>query len=324
MNSKTNHEVGNTPFRHLPSLSPQGHSNIKIFAKLESENPTGSIKDRIAEYILGKAHSEGALDKITTIVEASSGNTAASVAFFAARRGLKSVIFVPEKTSREKVELTEKFGAKVIRVSLDRDYMQAARDFSSSDGCYYLMDQYENPWNREAHYKGIGQEIIENMRQEPVHAFVAAGSTGGTISGVGALLKAINTDTQIILADPRSSVLYDKFYKLKDGANVSAKDTALEGVGKRRVPGNMIFSVVDRVIKFSDKDAVDMIFKLTEYENLSIGLSSGANALVASMVANEYAQEGQDVINIVTVFPDAGWKYESKLSDQQWLNQLES
>ncbi|MEZ5813804.1 MAG: cysteine synthase family protein [Alphaproteobacteria bacterium] len=342
--------VGNTPLVQIRYLSPQHAPNIKVWAKMEKENPTGSVKDRIAKAMIDdvvRKNQQGA--KIDTIVEASSGNTASSDALFARESGFKCVIVIPYKTSREKEELTKSFGATVIRAEEWQNYMQLAREFAAAAGeRAVFLNQYDNPLNAQAHYEGLGPEITRDMGGRRIHAFIAAGSTGGTISGVGKWLKEYDERTQIILADPYWSVLYDEFYKSRampemaifSDRNPCIGESVIEGAGKKSVPGNMDFSVIDRAVKFPDAYAVRLkafleILEMPDFETalkdpnfktdgLSIGGSAAGCAWVAREIADEYAQGPwrEEDINIVIIAADGGEKYESKLGNAAWRDSL--
>lgn len=324
--------VGNTTLSHIRCLSPEEHPNIKIFAKQEKENPTGSVKDRIAEAMVLGVLENDTEKKITTIVEASSGNTASSVALYAKIHGFKARIYIPYITSCEKEELTKSLGAEVIRGKKGENYMQNACDFVEANSeTAVLLNQYDNPLNAQSHYETLGKEIIEDMRGKPIHAFISVGSTGGTISGVGKKLKEHNPNTRVILADPYYSVLYDEYHKYKgnEGKAIWGEDnpcngeSAIEGVGKKIVPGNMDFSVIDQVEKFGDCEALEYYYHLQKHENMSVGGSSAANALIAKKIAEEYMDHSKDEeINIVTIFPDGGEKYKSKYENKEWLDQI--
>ncbi|HBR69623.1 MAG TPA: cystathionine beta-synthase [Rhodospirillaceae bacterium] len=313
--------IGNTPLVHISSLSVKGKG--QVYAKLENANPSGSVKDRIVKFMLENAAKTGLLKGVDTIVEASSGNTAISIAMLAARFGLKAKLFIPSDTSAEKKQLIKSFGAEMYCVSSGTpyegctDYMQAARVYAKGDRKSYLLDQYNNALNTEAHFHGLGKEVSSSLGKK-INFFVATGSTGGTISGVGRQLKENDKRTQVILADPQGSIYYSHFYGTRAERRDLLRRSKVEGAGKTMAAQNMDFGVIDRVVQFNDAAAVEMTFHLHQHESLIVGLSSGANALVASRIAREVTGPA----NIVTVFPDAGSRYLSKLTDVEWLESL--
>lgn len=310
--------VGNTPLVYLPMLSPR--EDIKIFAKIESENPTGSHKDRLVSHILKKTKELGLLDGVRTLVEASSGNTAASVAYMAKQHGLESIIFVPASTSKDKTDIAEKYGAKIIHVSENfpysgcTDYMDASKKYAENTTNCYLINQYNSPWNTDAHYHGLGREIAAHFTDN-VDVFVSVASTGGTISGVGRYLKEINPDVRIILADPVGSIYHQAFQGKR---NPALQKSAIEGAGKSSLTKNIDFSVIDEARLFTDREAFDMAQTLAQKYGMSVGGTGGANALIASQLAHEM----NSAATIVTIFPDSGKKYASQFSDPEWIEKL--
>tara|TARA_B100001989_G_scaffold225915_2_gene181234 strand:+ start:2704 stop:3741 length:1038 start_codon:yes stop_codon:yes gene_type:complete len=326
-------KIGGTPLVHVPMLSPVWAPDIKVFAKLERHNPTGSVKDRIAEYLVNDAIAQRG-DLLTTIVEASSGNTASAVAAASAQKGLGCVIFIPNKTSEEKKLITESYGAKVIRAEIDQDYMQLAKDYAESLGNQAVfLNQYDNLMNREAHFRETGPEIIQDMQGGVIDAFVSVASTGGTISGIGECLKNYDEQIRVVMADPIYSVLFDEFYRhrnpnyqpvmitpdghLREGMRF--RDTLIEGVGKKRVPNNINFDIIDQAEKYFGGKALQLVQKINQNTDLSIGASSGANALIAQRVAEQLASEGREEANIITIFADGSEKYKSKFENSEWL-----
>lgn len=309
--------IGHTPMVHLKSLDPK--PGVKIYAKLEFMNPTGSIKDRIISYIVQKAIAEGQIDDDTTLVEGSSGNTAASVAMVAGSLGLKSILCVPDKASDEKIAIIKSYGAEVIvkpataDPDSDDEYGNAAGKIArETPNCFYI-DQYNNRLNPEAHYMTTGAEIWDETHGR-IDCFVATGSTGGTVSGVGQRLKKYDANTHIVLADPRGSI-YKPYFEGKDNYLDYRKPFLVEGAGKNKLVGAMDFDVLDDVMSFTDEQAFAMALRLARDEGLMVGGSSGGNVWTALQVAKQMDAPA----NIVTVLPDTGFKYLSKFFNPQWL-----
>lgn len=314
-----------SPLVLLESISNK-KKGVYVYAKLEYYSPTGSIKDRIIRHFFERTRNTGILSGIETIVEASSGNTASSLAFFAGQNGYKSVLFVPEKTSIEKVNLAKFYGGHVIRVSKKEpykgvsNYMDAAKIYSKEQKDRYFLNQYDSSWNTEAHQNGIGQELAIHFKEGKLY-FISVASTGGTISGIGRRLKQENPNTKIILADPPSSYLSKAFKYAKTGSrtiHTQELKSAIEGAGKERATNNIDFNIIDQVIEFKDKDAFFMVRHLLKDEGLFVGGTSGANAFIAKKIADKI----DGPANIVTVFPDSGERYISKFSDPKWVNSL--
>lgn len=311
--------IGNTPMIHLSTLDPK--PGVKIYAKLEFMNPTGSIKDRIIAYIVQKAIGEGRINSDTTIVEGSSGNTAASVAMVASCLDLDAILCVPDKASDEKIAIIKAYGAKVIVKSAavdaesDEEYGNAAAKIASEMPNCFHIDQYNNSLNPEAHYMTTGTEIWDDLDGR-IDCFVATGSTGGTISGVGRYLKERRHDLQVILADPLGSI-YKPYFDRVENYMDYRKPFLVEGAGKNKLVEAMDFDVLDEVISFTDADAFGMAWRLARDEGLMVGGSSGGNVWTALQVAKELDAPA----TVATVLPDSGFKYLSKFFNQQWLQE---
>ncbi len=309
--------IGNTPMVHLKTLDPK--PGVEIHAKLEFMNPTGSIKDRIIRYIVQKGMDAGHINANTTLVEGSSGNTAASVAMVAASLGCDAILCVPDKASDEKIAIIKSYGAEVIvkpanaDPGSDEEYGNAARKIAREAPDCFFIDQYNNALNPEAHYIGTGAEIWHDL-QGRIDCFVATGSTGGTISGVGQRLKQHNPDVNIVLADPLGSI-YKPYFDGKDNYVDYRQPFLVEGAGKNKLVDCMNFDILDGIISFSDEDAFGMALRLARQEGLMVGGSSGGNVWGALHVAKELSAPAK----VVTVLPDSGFKYLSKFFKPQWL-----
>eukprot|EP01062_Namystynia_karyoxenos_P030950 TRINITY_DN2300_c0_g1_i7.p1 TRINITY_DN2300_c0_g1~~TRINITY_DN2300_c0_g1_i7.p1 ORF type:complete len:448 (+),score=199.26 TRINITY_DN2300_c0_g1_i7:98-1345(+) len=306
--------VGNTPLIEVPSPNPQ----VKIYVKAEFLNPTGSIKDRIAEHILNSAEAEGKLTRGSgqTVVAASSGNTGAAIAMACAVRGYKCKIYTNTKCSEEKVNSVRAYGGECVvgRSGVPADspehYQNLAVAEAAATGAYDV-DQYDNPANPGAYYRSLAPEIWEQTGGTVTH-FVAAGSTGGTITGIGKFLKERNNEIEIILADPHGSCFTDYF---RDGKHDGAASFLVEGVGKDSIPGAMDFGVVDWAIQISDAQAIKVCHEMAQGEGMWVGGSSGLNIAAAQEIAKKMEQPGV----IVTICPDHGLKYLSKYYNSEWL-----
>lgn len=307
-------QIGNTPLVDLSYLS--ANPEVKIYAKCEFMNPTMSIKDRIAKHIIADAEESGQLKPGDTIVAATSGNTGASIAMFASMKGYKPVIITNQKTSQEKQDIMKAYGAELIvgpaGVPSDSPdhYMNMASRMAEENG-WYDVDQYNNLKNPEAYYKTLGPEIWAQTDQKVTH-FVAAGSTGGTISGVGKYLKEVSDNKcKIVLADPHGSIFYDFW---KDGVLSQPKSFLVEGVGKDSIPGAMDMSLVDDMVQVSDKESFHMCRKLSKEQGMLIGGSAGLNLSGAVQLSGKI-EKGV----IVTILCDSGAKYLSKIFNDEWM-----
>ena len=296
--------IGRTPLVALNRLFPQKH--INVYAKLEFLNPTGSIKDRIARYMLAKAEHDGRLMPGATIVEASSGNTATAISMVAAVKGYKAILVMPAKASREKQASATALGARVIVCSSEENYVERARAIALEIPGSFLLDQYNNRDNVEAHYTDTGPEIWNDVRGQ-IDYFVAGASTGGTVSGVGRYLKNKNAAIKIIVPDPIGSV-YEPYYRTGTVSKPTRK-YLVEGVGKDTLVECMDFSLVDEFLAFSDQQAFAAARQLARVEGVFAGGSSGANIWACA----ELIKKTEEPCTIVTILPDSGFKYLSTI-----------
>ncbi len=302
--------IGETPLVKLNRIT----RDLKplVLAKLETVNPGGSIKDRMALYILEKARREGKLKPGGTIVEATSGNTGVAIAMYGAVMGYRVIITVIDKISQEKLDHLRAFGAEVVIVKgslADRD--RKAREIAESiEGAFYV-DQHENYGNVEAHYYLTGPEIWKQTQGKITH-FVAGMGTGGTLMGVCKYLKEMNPEIKCICVDPEGSVFYDYY---QSGKIVKPKDYEIEGLGDERILPIIDFSIIDRMIKVTDKEAFLLTRRLAKEEGIFAGGSAGANLYGALKVAQNL---GPDEV-VVTVIPDTGFKYLSKIFNDSWM-----
>ena len=238
--------IGNTPLVELRNINPYPH--VTILAKLEFFNPSGSIKDRIVFHIVSAAERSGLLKKGGTIIENTSGNTGAAVAMIAAYRGYRAILTMPDKVSREKQNALKAYGAEIIicptsaKPDSPDHYVNVAKKLADETPNSFRINQYDNPKNPEAHYLSTGPEIWKQTRGK-IDYFVASGSTGGTISGVGRFIKERNPLLKVIMLDPVGSIYYPYFKtgKLPEDGNCNY---LLEGIGEDHLAKAMDFSIV--------------------------------------------------------------------------------
>jgi cysteine synthase B len=278
--------VGNTPLVELRSLSPNPH--VRLFAKIESQNPTGSIKDRIVLRILRKARESGELAPGQPIVEASTGNTGVSLAMFGGRLGHPVDVCVPESVYPEIEQLLRAYGARIRRVPREAGIKTAnsVAQVVAADTGAYLLNQFGSPENVLAHYEGTAAEILADLPD--VTVFVAGIGTGGTITGVGRRLKEANPATRILGVEPRLGVHVQGLKSLDDGF----------------IPPVLDESVLDGKIIVGNRHAYSHARRAMLHEGIFGGISSGA-VLHAAMRAAARIERG----NIVMIFADGGWKY---------------
>lgn len=311
--------IGNTPLVKLNHINP--NPNVLILAKLEFLNPSGSIKDRIVLHIINDAEKRGLLKPGGTIIENTSGNTGAAVAMIAAIRGYKAILTMPDKVSLEKQNALKAFGAEIIVTPTSAapdapdHYVNVAKRLADETPNSFRINQYDNPKNPEAHYLSTAPEIWKQTNGK-VDYFIASGSTGGTISGVGKFLKERNPNVKIIMPDPIGSIYYEYFKtkKIPEGGNCSYM---IEGIGEDHLAKAMDFSVLDEVVQVKDADAFRTGRLLATKEGILAGGSSGANVWAAI----ELAKKLKEPATIVTVLPDGGIKYLSKMYNDDWMKQ---
>jgi cysteine synthase len=290
--------VGNTPMVQLTQLVPDG-LDVELYGKLEAFNPGGSVKDRIGVAMLDAAERDGLIEPgRTTIVEATSGNTGIALAFCCAAKGYDLSIFLPQGMSREREALLRLFGAQVeIVESLGgmNEAVDAARAAARDDDVF-LPDQFSNPANPEAHRTGTGPEILAALDGR-VDVFVAGVGTGGTITGVGEVLKANNPKATVIGVEPQGSPV------LSGG---SPGPHRLQGIGAGFVPAVLDLEVLDEVLTCTDDDAIATAHAAAAREGILAGISGGAALWAALEVAQRPESRG---MRIVTVLPDSGERY---------------
>ena len=279
--------VGNTPLVGLPRLSPPGY---RIYLKLEGENPTGSVKDRVAKYLIEQAEIYGHLAPGQRILEPTSGNTGIGLAALCRVKGYPLTCVMPENTSEERKQLLTMFGAELVfspATEGSNGSVRVAREMAATDPSVYMPFQYGNPANALAHYETTAPEIIADLPD--VAAFVAGLGTGGTVTGAGKRLKAWNPDIKVFAAEPEYGDLVYGLRNLDEGY----------------VPEVLDLDVLDSRIKVNSLKALEMTRRLADEEGIFAGVSTGASLVVAIRVCKRLP-EGSSV---VALSPDGGWKY---------------
>jgi cystathionine beta-synthase len=308
---------GNTPIVKLNKVS---HGlKADLFVKCEFLNPGGSHKDRMAMNIIEDAEKQG-LKQGGYIVEATSGNTGASLAMISAVRGYKCVFVMPDKMSQEKIAALRAFGARVVvcptAVEADdpRSYYQTAKRIANelAPNCFYA-NQYHNMANPQGQYKSLGPEIWKQCGTE-LDVMVAGMGTGGTITGAGGFLKEVNPNVKIVGVDPIGSLYYDFVKSKRITKPFSYK---VEGIGEDFFPSTMNLALLDEIVRVDDKECFSMTRDLVRLEGLNVGGSSGA----AVAGAIKYAKMTGTKQNILVIMCDQGQKYLSKIFNDDWMRE---
>jgi cysteine synthase len=280
--------IGNTPLVELKRLSPK--PGVRIWAKLESRNPTGSVKDRVARSLIEDAEEKGAIRPGQTILEPTSGNTGISLAMICKRKGYPVKVVMPDNVTQERTQLLKMYGAEIVYSDGSKGSngaVELALEMAAADSSYYMPYQYGNMANPLAHYNGTALEILEEL--DEISAFVAGLGTGGTLMGNGRRFKEELGDAcKIVAAEPMQGEPVQGLRSLDDGF----------------IPPIIDLSLLDRKIFVTNRDAILWTRKLLDEEGLFAGVSTGAIARVAVRIANEL-DEG----NVVFIVADDGWKY---------------
>jgi cysteine synthase len=290
--------IGHTPLVELKRIAPK--EGVRLFAKLEFYNPTGSVKDRVAKAMIERAEETGAIAPGQTILEPTSGNTGISLGLICRLKGYPLKVVMPENVTEERTKLLRMYGAEIVYSEGSKGSngaVELALEMAEKEPGYYMPYQYGNPANPDAHYHGTAEEILEEL--DDVTAFVAGLGTGGTLMGNGRRLKEHDPSTLIVAAEPLQGELVQGLRSLDDGF----------------IPPIIDLSLLDRKILVSNRDAIVWTQRLFFEEGVFAGVSSGAIAAVAVRVANEL-DEG----NVVFVVADDGSKY---LSADLWTKSVD-
>jgi cysteine synthase A len=288
--------VGNTPLVRLNRVRPAG--GAELLAKLESLNPAGSVKDRIAVAMVQAAERDGRLRPGATLVEPTSGNTGIGLAMVAAARGYRLVLTMPEDMSEERRKLLARFGAEIVLTPAIEGMtgaVFAANRLLAEHPDYFMPQQFENPANPAVHRETTAREILAATDGE-LDAFVVGVGTGGTVTGVGEVLKAHRSDVLVVAVEPAASPV------LQGGR---AHPHGIQGIGASFVPRVLNRAVLDRIIAVTDDDAFATALRLTREEGLLVGVSAGANVYAALQVAEDLGAGRR----VVTMLPDTGERY---------------
>jgi cysteine synthase A len=288
--------IGNTPIVKLNKIP--GTEDAEIWAKLEGFNPGGSVKDRIALSMIETAEREGKVKPGGTIIEPTSGNTGIGLAFIAAVKGYRLILTMPETMSLERRQMFQAFGAEPVLTSGSRGMMGSVEEAElilKKNPDYFMPMQFENPANPEVHRQTTAVEIIDALGTE-IDGFVTGVGTGGTITGVGEVLKSKNQDIWIAAVEPAASPVLS-------GGNPGPHKIA--GIGAGFFPGVLNTEIYDEVIPVSDEDAADTARRIAKEEGILAGISSGAAAWAAIKVATKLGKYKK----VVVVFPDRGDRY---------------
>jgi cysteine synthase A len=291
--------IGKTPMLRLDRIGKAHGVLGNVIGKLEFSNPGGSVKDRIALNMIEKAEKEGNLDANTIIIEPTSGNTGIGLASIAAARGYKIILTMPESMSIERRRLLGSFGAEIVLTESAkgmRGAIDKANELAKNYKKVFIPSQFDNPANPEMHKKTTAVEIIHDMDKK-VDAFVAGVGTGGTITGVGSVLKAEVPDAYIVAVEPSDSPVLS-------GGNPGPHK--IQGIGAGFIPKVMDVNILDEIIQVSNEDAVETAREIARVEGILVGISAGANVFAAIQLAKR--EEFRDK-NIVTVICDTGERY---------------
>ena len=293
--------IGNTPLVEVPRLCPV--EGARMWVKLEGQNPTGSVKDRVALAMIEAAEASGELTKDKVILEPTSGNTGIALAMVAAIRGYRFTAVMPDNARSERVQLLKAFGAEIefSPGAKGTNGSVAMAQELSKDERFFMPFQYGNQANVDAHYNGTGREIIEDLPD--VKAFVAGLGTGGTLTGCGKRLREHNPDVKIVAAEPELGELVYGLRSLEDGY----------------IPPIFDPDMLNGKVMVRARDSILWTRELLQKEGIFSGISSGAVIWVAQRVAERLAKEGGG--DVVCLLPDGGWKY---LSTEAWTQDIDT
>lgn len=291
--------IGNTPLLEVKNIEESENLKARVLVKIESFNPGGSVKDRVALAMIEAAEKSGQLKPGALIIEPTSGNTGIGLAWVASVKGYKLVLTMPDTMSQERRNLLKALGASLVLTPGSEGMKGAiakAEELRDQNPGSVILQQFENPANPEAHRLTTGEEIWHDTDGK-VDMFVAGVGTGGTVSGVGEVLKRHNPEIKVVAVEPETSAVL---------SGHTAGAHKIQGIGAGFIPANYNASVVDKVIPVSDKDAVKASRLLAQKEGLLVGISSGAAFAVALREAAKDENEGK---TIVALLPDTGERY---------------
>lgn len=298
--------IGNTPLLRLNAYRKAHHLDATILAKLEYFNPAGSVKDRVALYMIEEAEKKGLLKKDSVLIEPTSGNTGIGIAAVAATKGYRVIIVMPDTMSAERINVLRAYGAEIV-LTEGKGGMRAAiakaKKLAEENPHSFIPGQFTNEANPKAHYETTGPEIWQDTAGN-VDILVAGVGTRGTLSGAGRYLKEVNPDVQVIAVEPKDSPV------LSEGRSGSH---GLQGLGAGFIPYTLDTEVYDEVIAVTTEQSLTAAADLAKEEAVLAGISSGAALYAAEVVAKRPENKGK---NIVVIFPDSGERYLStKLYD---------
>lgn len=299
--------IGNTPLLELTNYNKANNLDAKVIAKLEYFNPASSVKDRIGYAMIKDAEDKGLINKDTVIIEPTSGNTGIALAFVAAARGYRLILTMPDTMSIERRNLLNALGAELVLTPGAEGMggaIKKAEEISAQTTNSYIPQQFKNPSNPEVHRKTTAEEIWKDTDGQ-VDIFIAGVGTGGTVSGVGEVLKQRKGSVQIVAVEPFDSPV------LSGGSKGSHK---IQGIGAGFVPENFNRAVIDEIYKVKNEEAFETARKLSKTEGLLVGISSGAAAFAATQIAKRPENKGK---NIVVLLPDTGERYLSTVLFQE-------
>jgi cysteine synthase len=283
--------VGNVPLIRLCKIA-----SGNVFAKAEFLNPGGSIKDRVARYVIDRAIQDGSLKPGMIIIESTSGNTGIGLSLVGVQKGFHVICLMPENVSEERKKIIQAFGGETIFTPAEENLagcLKRMREMVQNEpGKYYVVNQFDNPYNPEAHYKQTGPEIWDDTKGE-IDVFIAGIGSGGTLQGIGKFMKEKNPLIKIVAVEPRNC------------ASLLGREPGfhkIQGIGDGFIPGVLDVNLIDVVVTVSDEEAIETTRRLALTEGLLVGTSSGANVFAALQMDN-----GRH--NVVTVLPDRAERY---------------
>lgn len=306
--------IGNTPLVKINHLDT---GNSELYLKLESQNPAGSIKDRIALSMIEAAEKQGLIKPGDTLVEATAGNTGLGLTLVAAQKGYKLILVIPDKMSQEKIFHIKAMGAQVVMTRSDvgkghpEYYQDKAKHIAATTPNAFYVNQFENPANPLTHEKSTGPEIWEQMKYN-LDAIICGAGSGGTLTGLGRYFSRVSPETKMILADPKGSILAPL---VNHGILTTPGSWLVEGIGEDFVPKNCELDYAKAAYTITDEESISTARDVLKYEGILCGSSSGT--LIAA--ALKYCRAQKEPKRVVTFVCDSGNKYLSKIYNQFWL-----